>query len=138
MTIVAIDYGKRRIGIAAADPGGILVYPVATLERTSLKRDMETLKAHLTDLEATKIIVGLPLNMDGSRGAAAQAAETFAANLHDATGLPLELYDERLTTFEAEQRLKESASRRGRKRHLDAVAATVILESWLRRSNKVA
>src|SRR5207253_6706679 len=66
MTIAAIDYGKRRLGLAAADPSGTIVYPAGAIERTSLKRDLDTLGTRLRDLEAIRVIVGLPLNMDGS------------------------------------------------------------------------
>ncbi len=131
MTIAAIDYGKRRLGIAAADPSGMVVYSAGMIERSSLKRDLATLGARLRELEATRVIVGLPLNMNGSAGAAARAAEAFAQHLHEATGLPVELYDERLSTFEAKERLKTAP--KGRRRAVDAVAATVILESWLGR-----
>jgi putative holliday junction resolvase len=135
MTIAAIDYGKKRLGIAAADPAGIVVYPVTTIERTSLNRDLDKIKECLSQLEVSKIIVGYPLNMDGSAGPAAHAAETFAAHLREALRLPVELYDERLSTFEAEERLKPIGRRR--KALVDAVAATVILESWLRRQNPI-
>ena len=131
MTIAAIDYGRVRLGVAAADDAGLLVYPVETIARRSLKHDLERLKIKLHQLEVTKVIVGLPLNMDGSFGPAARAAETFAKHLREATGLPVELHDERLSTFEAGERLKASSSRRAAKAGLDAAAAMVILESWL-------
>jgi putative Holliday junction resolvase len=130
MTIVAIDYGKRRLGIAAGDPTG-LVYPAGIIERHSLKRDLAALSARLRELEASRVIVGLPLNMDGTAGPAARAARHFADQLRDATGIEVELYDERLSTFEARERVK-TVSQRSRRRHdVDAVAAAIILESWL-------
>jgi putative holliday junction resolvase len=132
MTTAAIDYGKRRLGIAAADPLGIVVYPAGIIQRTSLKRDLAMLSARLKQLEVSRVIVGLPLNMDGSAGPMARAAEKFAQQLHEATGLPVELYDERLSTFEARERLRASPRKAAPDGHLDAVAATVILESWLR------
>ena len=113
----------------------MLAYPVETIERNSLKRDIDKLKARLTELEATRVIVGLPLNMDGSTGPAARAAERFARDLAEATGLPVELQDERLSTFEAEERLKTTVSGRGRRQSVDAIAAVVILESWLRKQS---
>jgi putative holliday junction resolvase len=132
MTIAAIDYGKRRLGIAASDPAGILVYPVGVIDRRSLQRDLVTLAARLKELEVTRVIVGLPLNMDGSAGAAARAAEAFAQKLRKATGLEVELHDERLTTVEAAERVRVISRRSRRNRPLDAFAAVVILESWLR------
>jgi putative Holliday junction resolvase len=131
MIIAAIDYGRRRIGIAAGESSGILAYPVGVIHRHSLKRDLAALNERLRELEARRLIVGLPLNMDGTTGPAARAAEQFARHLRDMTGLEVELHDERLSTFEAEERLK-AASKRGRRRAMvDAVAAVVILESWL-------
>jgi putative holliday junction resolvase len=137
MTTAAIDYGKRRLGIAAVDPLGIVVYPVGTIERTSLERDLAMLSARLKQLEVTQVIVGLPLNMDGSAGPIAHAAEKFAQQLRDATGLPVELFDERLSSFEARERLKSISQKYRRDDALDAVAATVILESWLRSSGRM-
>jgi len=131
MIIAAIDYGMRRIGVAAADPSGIVVYPAGVIQRRSLKRDLATLSVRLRELEVSRVIVGLPLNMDGSVGPAARAAAQFAQHLREATGLAVELHDERLSTFEATERLK-TISKRGRRRTMvDAFAAMVILESWL-------
>jgi putative holliday junction resolvase len=131
MIIAAIDYGRRRLGIAACESSGIVAYPVGVIQRRSLKRDLAALNERLRELEARRVIVGLPLNMDGTIGPAARAAEQFARHLRDMTGLEVELHDERLSTFEAEERLK-AASKRGRRRAMvDAVAAVVILESWL-------
>jgi putative Holliday junction resolvase len=131
MIIAAIDYGKRRLGIAAYESSGIVAYPVGVIQRRSLKRDLAALSERLRELEAKRVIVGLPLNMDGTAGPAARAAEQFARHLRETTGLEVELHDERLSTFEAGERLK-AASKRGRRRAMvDAVAAVVILEGWL-------
>src|SRR5689334_12686916 len=131
MTIAAIDYGKRRLGIAATDCSNTLVYPAGVIQRRSLRRDLAASSARLRELEASRVIVGLPLNMDGSAGGAARAAEQFAQRLRDTTGLEVELHDERLTTFEAEERLKTASKRARRRAGVDAVAAMVILERWL-------
>jgi putative Holliday junction resolvase len=131
MIIAAIDYGRRRLGIAAGESSGIVTYPVGVIQRRSLKRDLAALSECLRELDARRVIVGLPLNMDGTAGPAAHAAEQFARHLRDMTGLEVELHDERLSTFEAEERLK-TASKRGRRHSMvDAIAAVVILESWL-------
>ena len=130
MTIAAIDYGKRRLGIAASDPLGILVYPAGVIQRRSLKYDLAALSERLRELEAGRVIVGLPLNMDGSVGEAARAAEQFARHVRDATGLELELHDERLSTWEAEMRLKTGPKHNRRRVAVDAAAAVIILESW--------
>jgi putative holliday junction resolvase len=137
MTIAAIDYGRRRLGLAACDPAGIVVYPAGVIQRSSLERDLAVLTARLKDLDASRVIVGLPLNMDGTAGPAARLAQQFAQQLHEATGLEVELYDERLSTFEAEERLKTASKRERHGSYVDAIAAVVILESWLAARHKV-
>lgn len=137
MAIAAFDLGKRRIGIAIADNEGLAVHPIGALERRSLVRDLESICARLVEFEVSHVVVGLPLNMDGSAGPAARAAETFAARLRAACGLPVDLFDERLTSFEAEERLRELSGKHARdKGRIDAVAAGVILESWLRQRQR--
>ena len=134
MTIAGIDFGNRRIGLAISNPDQLSAYPVETIERgRSLEADLATLRARLTALEVRRVVVGLPLNMDGTVGPQARAAQVFAHRLEEATGIPVELCDERLSSFEAEERLKGLPVRRNRRKlAIDAVAASVILESWLR------
>lgn len=131
MTIAALDFGRRRIGVAVADIDGLVVRPVDTIERKSVSKDLQRIKALCDSLEVTQIVLGLPLNMDGTSGPQAKLVEDFAKHLREATGLPVELFDERLTSFEAEQRLRSiPPSRRTRNNSIDAVAASVIMESW--------
>ena len=134
MVIAGIDFGNRRIGLAVSNPDQLSAYPVETIERSrSLAADLATLRARLTALEVRRIVVGLPLNMDGTIGPQARAAQVFARRLEEATGIPVELCDERLSSFEAEERLKGIPVRRNRRKlAIDAVAASVILETWLR------
>jgi putative holliday junction resolvase len=132
MSIAALDLGRRRIGFAIADADGIAAHPIAAIERRSLRRDIEELAARMAAYGVTQVVIGLPLNMDGSAGAAARMAEAFADNLRKVTGLTVDLFDERLTSFEAEERLKAIGGRRLRsKQAIDAVAACVILEGWI-------
>jgi putative holliday junction resolvase len=131
MVIAALDLGKRRIGIAMTDPDECGAYPVATIGRRSLARDLESIVSRLGELEAMHVVVGLPLNMDGTMGPQAHAAETFAQQLREATGFTVDMYDERLTSFEADERLKALPRRRRTRQTNDAIAATVILEGWL-------
>src|ERR1700681_2279494 len=102
MAIAALDLGKRRIGIAIADDDGLAVNPIGTIERRSVVRDLESIRARLVEFEVDHAVVGLPPNMDGSAGPAARAATAFADRLREATGLAVDLFDERLTSFEAE------------------------------------
>ena len=107
-------------------------HPVGIVERRALKRDIEAIAAMLRDRDVSTIVVGLPLNMDGSEGLAARGARTFAARVAEALGVSVELFDERLTSFEARERLSEMPARKGaRKTGLDALAAVVILEGWM-------
>lgn len=135
MTIASLDFGKRRIGLAMAyDERGAAI-PLEVIERKSLVRDLQRVTARLAQLEVTRVIVGLPLNMDGSEGPQARAAAKFAAQIHAATGLAVELFDERLSSFEARERLRESGGRRP-PGGIDALAAAIILEGWLARPAK--
>jgi putative Holliday junction resolvase len=134
MVIAGIDFGNRRIGLAIGNSDQLSAYPVETIERgRSLAADLATLRTRLTALEVRRVVVGLPLNMDGTVGPQARAAQVFARHLEEATGIPVELCDERLSSFEAEERLKGIPVRRNRRKlAIDAVAASVILENWLR------
>ncbi|HVB82609.1 MAG TPA: Holliday junction resolvase RuvX [Candidatus Binataceae bacterium] len=130
MPIAGIDFGRKRIGLAITDSH--VVYPVEVIERRSLSNDLEAIRSRLAERAVSLIVVGLPLNMDGTEGPSARAARAFATRLGSATGLVVEMFDERLTSFEAEERLREaSASRTTKKAVGDAVAAVVILEGWL-------
>ena len=132
MSLLGLDLGKRRIGVAIVDSPILGVRPLATLVRSSLSRDLDALRALVNDWRVKRIILGLPLNMNGSEGPSARHAREFAHQLGQALELPVELYDERLTSFEAKSRLKDSSLRRAsRKLMVDQIAATLILEGWL-------
>ncbi len=132
MSTLGLDFGKRRIGVAVFDLPGMGARPLTTLVRTSLAHDLEQLRAIVADRQARRIVMGLPLNMDGSEGPAARKARQFAALLNQELGVPVELYDERLTSFEAQSRLQDSSlGRDSRKLMVDQIAAALILESWL-------
>src|SRR5271169_6028233 len=130
MPVIGIDFGRKRIGLAISDGQG--AYPLETMVRRSLKHDLEAIRSRLTERGVSLIVIGLPLNMDGTEGPSARAARAFAEHLGSATGLPIEMFDERLTSFEAEERLRgASVSRASKKAARDAVAGAVILEGWL-------
>ena len=131
MTIVALDFGKKRIGLAISGPGQASAYPLGTVERRSIALDLSDIEHHLADRDVTRIVVGLPLSMDGTEGPIARAARSFGAKIGAHLGLPVDFQDERLSSFEAGERMKPSASGKRRKAALDSVAATVILEGWL-------
>lgn len=131
--VLGVDLGERRIGLAISDEERRLAFPAGHLERKALARDLEALRLLAADRGATRIVVGLPLHLDGREGTGARAAREFARALGEATALPVELLDERLTTVEAERALREASrkTRRGRKQVIDAMAATLLLRGWL-------
>ena len=132
MPIAALDLGRRRIGVAVTDAASMGAHPVGIVERRALKKDLEAIAAMLRDRRVSTIVVGLPLNMDGSEGPVARRARRFAASIADALGVTVEMFDERLTSFEARERLADMPARKGaRKTGLDALAAVVILEGWM-------
>ena len=133
--MLGLDYGARRIGLAVSDPEGKFAFPAAVLERQGLEKDLEALRAFARERGATRIVIGLPLHMDGRQGTEAEAVRAFSVALAEATGLPVELLDERWTTQEAERALREIEPR-GRKRRpkLDAAAAAILLRTWLERA----
>lgn len=130
--VLAVDLGQARLGLALSDPLGISAEPLSVLphDEEAIRRIGEVARAH----GVTRLVVGLPLNMDGSTGAAAERARQFAAELAARLGLPVALQDERLSTVEAEGSLTQAnAGRRQKKDKADAVAAAIILRQWLDR-----
>jgi len=113
-TILSIDYGRARIGLAIATAEARLARPLATLERINRNEDMRRLRELAREHSVKQIVVGLPLNMDGTRGAMADEAERFAQRARKQIGIPVEMLDERLTSWEAERLLEEEF---GRKHH---------------------
>jgi putative Holliday junction resolvase len=130
--ILALDLGDRRIGFAISDPLGVAARPLMTLERVSRARDLERIRQLVQEHDVRQIVVGLPLDMDGTRGARALLTETFIGRVRSATGLAVISWDERLTTVQAEKVLIEGDVRRERRRDvIDQVAAVIILQSYL-------
>jgi len=131
MAILGIDFGARRIGLAIADSLESPALPLTTIDRVSPLRDLDRIGAAIRSRGVHQIVVGLPLNMDGSEGPMARAARNFGARLGTHLGLPVDYADERLTSFEARERLRDRSAGRARKTPIDAIAATLILEEWL-------
>jgi putative holliday junction resolvase len=130
--ILAIDYGTVRIGLALSDPSGFLAQSLDVLKRRSDDDAIMRIAEIAREREASEMVVGLPLNMNGSEGEKADICRAFAAKLEERTGLPVHLFDERLTTVAAQRTLIEQDVRRSkRKQVVDAVAATVLLQTYL-------
>lgn len=129
--VLGVDLGTRRIGLALSDPARTTATPYAVIERSSDERDARAVIEIGRAEGAEEVVLGHPVRLDGTRGDAALVAEAFAERLREA-GATVRLWDERLTTAEAEKRLR-SAGVRGRKRRavVDKAAAAVMLQSYL-------
>ena len=130
---LGIDLGERRIGVAVSDSEGRMATPLTVIERTgSVQRDHRHIAELVAEYEASVVVVGLPLSLDGANGPAAQGAQNEAEKLEAALGVPVLTHDERFTTVIAEQALAESGlSAKARRQRVDMVAASVILQGWL-------
>jgi putative Holliday junction resolvase len=134
MRIAALDVGDVRIGVAVSDELGITAQGLGVVRRVGGQRDLDALAHLLAPYAPERLVVGLPLNMNGSEGPQAVRVRTFATKVAAHLGLPLEFWDERLTTVAAERALLEAdLSRRRRRELVDQVAATLILEGFLAR-----
>jgi putative Holliday junction resolvase len=132
MRILAVDWGERRIGLAVSDPHEVIASGLRTLVVSSAEQAVAGVARVAREVEAERVVVGMPLLMDGTRGAAAQTAQAFADRVGEASGLPVETYDERLTSALSGRRLREAGVRTGRaKERVDQGAAVALLESYL-------
>lgn len=130
--ILGIDFGEKRIGLALSDPLGMTAQPLQILHRTRTKEDLDKLVEIIGDRDVSRIVIGLPLNMDGSEGFMVESMRAFSFALHDL--LPIEIIevDERLTSHQATLALN-TASVKGKKRkqNRDIIAAQIILQTYL-------
>jgi putative Holliday junction resolvase len=149
--ILAIDYGRVRIGLAIAEAQHGLAQPLATLERINRNEDMRRLRELVRDHSVKLILVGLPLRLDGTRGDMAEETERFAQRIRKQLGVPVEMADERLTSWEAERQLEEQFGRRSKivessstkkkateKFSVDSMAAAMLLREYLERTHAAA
>jgi len=130
---LGIDHGLKRIGLAVSDAGGTLASPLATIDVSGMVTDQIAIvieRSRECDVDA--FVVGLPLNMDGSEGRQAKFARQFGDEIGRITGKPVHYWDERLSTFAAQELLRPAdLTRKKRKARMDRVAAQVILQSFL-------
>jgi putative Holliday junction resolvase len=136
--LLGIDWGQKRIGLALSDPTQTLAQPLDTLTRRSGRRfPMRAFRTHVDTHHPTGIVVGLPLESDGSEGASARAVREMAASIAQVTGLPVAFIDERMTTSRVRQAIAELGGKtRGREGEIDQLAATVVLQSFLDQPRK--
>jgi putative Holliday junction resolvase len=121
--VVALDYGDARCGVAVSDPTGTLARPVGAIDRPGTRRGLERIARLVRNERAERVVVGLPLTLAGNEGEQARLTREWAARLGELVSVPVELYDERLTTRQAEQT--------GGGADADSRAAAHLLESWL-------
>lgn len=130
--ILALDFGEKRIGVAVSDPLNIIAQSIGAIERKGIKNDLKKVEELVKEYEAVKIIVGLPLNMDGTEGKSANRAMDFVKELKKEVQVEVEMLDERLTTAQGERIFLEAdMSRKKRRENLDKIAAQLILQNYL-------
>lgn len=130
--ILGIDFGLKRIGLAISDPLGITAQPLETLHRTQMKQDLQKIRAIIEEREVEKIVIGLPLNMNGSEGFMVATMRSFTRELKDFIGLEIIEIDERLTSQQAGQALQSAAVKgKHRKKSIDTISAQIILQTYL-------
>lgn len=131
--VLAIDFGERHLGLAISDELGWTAQPLVSLRRTNIRSDLARVQQIIEQWGVAKIVLGNPLRLDGTAGSLGQQVEQFAERLRQATGLPVELWDERLTSRQAERVLREAGEkdRRRRKLAVDRIAAALLLQNYL-------
>jgi putative Holliday junction resolvase len=130
--ILGLDVGSRRIGMAVSDPLGITAQGIETLQRKNKRTDLAALQRVIEEYGVVEIVVGLPLRMSGAEGIQSEKMQVFAQDLRKWSGLPVHLWDERLTSAEANRLLREtdlSIEKRGKA--VDRMAAILILQGWM-------
>jgi putative Holliday junction resolvase len=152
-SILAVDYGRARIGLALADSKTRMAQPLSTMERINRNEDMRRLRELAREHGVKQIVVGLPLRLDGTRGEMAEEVERFAQRVRKQIGVPVEMVDERLSSWDAERLMEEiqgrfirdeklTGSKKSKnvqaKMTVDAVAAAVILKEYLDRQGQGA
>ena len=135
MRALGLDLGAKRIGVAVSDRTGTIASPLLVLQRSgSIHRDHQAIAELVAEEEAEAVVVGLPLNMSGSSGPAARAAVREAEALATVVGVPVYTSDERRTTVTADQAMMEAGlNAQQRRKHVDKIAAAVLLQQWLDR-----
>jgi putative holliday junction resolvase len=130
--ILGLDVGSRRIGIAVSDPLGITAQGLETLQRRNKRTDLAALERVIQEYAVKEIVVGLPLRMSGAEGTQSDKMQVFAAELRKRFGLPVHMWDERLTSAEANRLLRETElSIEKRAKAVDRMAAILILQGWM-------
>jgi putative holliday junction resolvase len=132
VSALALDVGRKRIGVAGCDKTGLIATGITTIDRARFEEDIEQLRQLVQTREVNVLVVGLPYNMDGTIGFQAKHVQKFAKRISKILNLPVEYVDERLTSFQAEQMILASNRSPSRNKGLiDRKAAALILQQWL-------
>lgn len=135
MRVMGLDYGDKTVGVAISDELLITAQPIETVERertNKLRKTYQRIEALIAEYEVEKIVIGKPLNMNGTEGDRVELTEAFAEELSRRTGLEIIWIDERLTTVQADRILEETGvAHSARKEHIDKMAAAIILQTYL-------
>ena len=135
MAILGLDVGEKRIGVALAD--GLLAIPLTVIDRVETGSDLKKILALAEEHEVKRIVVGLPRSLDGSIGRQAEKVISFSRALSESTNVPIDTWDERLSTVAAERQLLDAGVKRGKRRmRRDATAAAIVLQAYLDRIGK--
>jgi putative Holliday junction resolvase len=130
--VLGLDVGSRRIGIAISDPLGLTAQGLPTLQRQNKRLDFEQLAKIISDYQISEIVVGYPLRLSGMEGIQSEKMQLFAEELRKKFGLPVHLWDERLTSTQANRLLRETdLSIKKRGQAVDRMAAMLILQNWM-------
>lgn len=131
MRILAIDYGRKRIGLAISDPMGMMAHGMETLQRRSLRKDLAQLRGIIREQGVGLLVVGNPIHMNGDPSEMSVEAEAFGARLAEESGVEYRMWDERMTSQEAGHLLRETGRTVQRDGGVDRLAAQIILDSFL-------
>ena len=130
--ILWLDYGSHRIGTAVSDPLGITAQPLVAIQRQGETRDIEAIGALVREYSVRSVLIGLPLHLSGEEGTQAKQARQFGEKIAERLGVPVETWDERMTTAQAERHLIASGVRRKKRKEIrDSLSAVILLQSAL-------
>ncbi len=137
LRLLGLDYGSRRIGVAVSDPLGVTAQPLKPIRREGDRRDVEAIAALARELGVDAVVIGLPLHLDGSEGPEAARTRAFGEKVGARLGLPVRMFDERLTTVQAERHLIASGLRREKRKEVrDSLSAALLLQCAMGAGNR--
>ncbi|MDI6715951.1 MAG: Holliday junction resolvase RuvX [Actinomycetota bacterium] len=132
MRIIALDFGRRRIGVAISDPSGKVARPLTVIERKNTEFDIQRISELVEEYDAEEVVVGLPITLSGKIGPQAQEVLKYVDELKKVVKIPIMTWDERLTTAYADRFLREAELRHEKKKRIvDKLAASIILQSYI-------